>query len=1040
MEAVERDASFAAPLVESVADRLSGYLERGVEEDGPDEQPPLAGLQEALDILAGQGAYFKRAVLERTLEEVQERERTLPLRSAQALLHVVEAPSSAARSLLVETLRGAVDQWIGARALDLETDGHEIWELGTASGTEAGRTLGPSEVEEGLEELRADAPPLWVGHNVRGWDRKALVRNGLSINKQRLWDTLRTEALLSPRRASLALDTTHRAGEDAAVSYRLFRNQVARLLIRAERGDPVASSTLSELLGHQEKNLAELQALPRQAAPLHEAAEDALREERDELLADATRPAFLTELQERLDAYPEADTVHLVYPCPLQPLLARLEGVQFAGGAGAPHRKHVRAPRERDENSYTARLADAYRRQCRQEGLAPTLAGLSPWARACIEENPTWIEPAPDEDHEPMRWAAPVEAYEIERPGAPDHLLVVAPTLIAAHSRKFLKEYEGSQLGDFITDHHLWAKLDGGNSFCRLTGAAANALTDLPAGDPFVEEGTLWLQRTPLGRYRVHAHQHRAARRIAARCPEDCSNDVFTLENEDEERTETESNMRCVKLDTGGRAVRLHEQRLSPTTRQRARYWAVQALLLRRLATRSAEERPVVLLAREEDDDLGDLREFFRRQDWYVPRGGTLRRRLELIAENPGERRLAVVPMERWTALATQRIAVPVRLVIDALPIKEQQALRGGDVSKEDLKALPSESGAMETAVGATSPEAGDEEAEGPEVTEEADEEATKERPYGLQRGLYLVAPILRWLSYTAHELHPDADLCVLDPRAEPIELPEGLSLRSTRVPTYGEEAYERTLERAEQHLRSPVPPEEITLPENWRESLARIFLPEKEDGTPGAFYEEQEPYLEPIMERRRDVIVELPTGAGKSVLFQAPALYHGLRYGLLTIVVMPLKALMVDQARDLYDKGFLSSVDYVNSDLPQVEVHDIYRRLASGELSMIYLTPERFRSRSFLTALRTRLEADGMLCYVVFDEAHCVSLWGLDFRPDFKRPVNFVNEQRCSQSDVHPFPCVMLSATITEQIYEHLRQLFDDLPPASDGRDDADP
>lgn len=89
----------------------------------------------------------------------------------------------------------------------------------------------------------------------------------------------------------------------------------------------------------------------------------------------------------------------------------------------------------------------------------------------------------------------------------------------------------------------------------------------------------------------------------------------------------------------------------------------------------------------------------------------------------------------------------------------------------------------------------------------------------------------------------------------------------------------------------------------------------------------------------------------------------------------------------------------------------------------MLYVAPERFRSRSFEAALLARLEADGMPAYIVFDEAHCLSLWGLDFRPDFLRAAGFVNRQRRREN--RSFPCLMLSATITEQVYEHLHRLF---------------
>jgi len=280
--------------------------------------------------------------------------------------------------------------------------------------------------------------------------------------------------------------------------------------------------------------------------------------------------------------------------------------------------------------------------------------------------------------------------------------------------------------------------------------------------------------------------------------------------------------------------------------------------------------------------------------------------------------------------------------------------------------------------------------------------------------------------------LAENGSLWVLDPRVVPIDLPGAVDLEAYRVPAYHADAYEATFEEAERYFASPPRPEDLELPDGWQKTLAQVFLPQKEDGSPGEFYpDSQEPYLTPIMRRESDVLVELPTGTGKSVLFQAPALYHGLQHGLLSIVVTPLNALMVDQVRSLHEKGFLSSVEFINSDLPRVEIRDIYRRIASGSVSLVYVAPERFRTRSFVRAVESRLRDDGTLCYFVFDEAHTVSLWGLDFRPDFLRAKDFVNEKR-QDPGVSSFPCVMLSATITEQIYEHLDQLFHDYPAQS--------
>jgi hypothetical protein len=449
--------------------------------------------------------------------------------------------------------------------------------------------------------------------------------------------------------------------------------------------------------------------------------------------------------------------------------------------------------------------------------------------------------------------------------------------------------------------------------------------------------------------------------------------------------------------------------------------------LLREVA--EEEDRPTVLLTQEEEKTRA-LTSFFQQQGWYVPREGTLRRRLERLEASRESQRLLIVPLQRWTTLIIQGVSPDVQLVVESLPIKEQQAMRRKEVHTEELQSLSGQ-GTRGYQTETHQPKT---DSEDDDAVEKTEAEVPENRPFSIQRGLYLIAPLLKWLSHTASKLSEDGHLWVLDPRVEPIDLPHEVNLQTHRVSAYSDRTFESCLEEAKQHFASPVQEGDFTLPDDWKETLEHVFLPKKEDGSRGEFYEDQEVYLDPIIRRESDVLVELPTGRGKSVLFQAPSLYHGLRHGLLTIVVTPLKALMVDQASSLHEKGFLGSVDYVNGDLPYVEIQDIYRRLASGEISLLYVAPERFRSRSFVRAVRSRLRADGTFCYFVFDEAHTVSLWGLDFRPDFLRAVEFVNEQR-ENPDVSSFPCIMLSATITEQIHEHLDDVLHDYKAKSSRR-----
>src|SRR5690606_19457097 len=124
-----------------------------------------------------------------------------------------------------------------------------------------------------------------------------------------------------------------------------------------------------------------------------------------------------------------------------------------------------------------------------------------------------------------------------------------------------------------------------------------------------------------------------------------------------------------------------------------------------------------------------------------------------------------------------------------------------------------------------------------------------------------------------------------------------------------------------------------------------------------------QIPYLDLILDGKEDQLITLATGEGKSVLFQGPALFKSAFTNKLTIVVTPLKALMEDQVEALWEKGFFGSVDYINSDR-STDIDSIYRAMAGGELSLLFVTPERFRSRSFNNALQMRIQSDGGLEY----------------------------------------------------------------------------
>ncbi len=175
--------------------------------------------------------------------------------------------------------------------------------------------------------------------------------------------------------------------------------------------------------------------------------------------------------------------------------------------------------------------------------------------------------------------------------------------------------------------------------------------------------------------------------------------------------------------------------------------------------------------------------------------------------------------------------------------------------------------------------------------------------------------------------------------------------------------------------------------------------------GHPGFKNNTQESVVKSIL-TGRDVIVLMSTGAGKSLTFQLPAL---LRNGL-TVVISPLIALMKDQVNSLHQRGIYCA-DYIVSGQDALERETILRRVAEGKLRLLYISPERLRDPALLGALRA-----ANIVQVVVDEAHCISMWGHDFRPDFLYINRFLSSLKKRP------PVVALTATATENIKDEIR------------------